>query len=192
MTYLAYSSENTSIDFENISPLRFGKGSEEFDGRLDEIRLYSRALNAVEVSIIFESGNISADPCFVDAVNKNYRLLPNSPCIGTGNNTLVPSDYSDIDDNGDINEPVPLDLDGFPRFEDGDCGGSSIVDMGAYEFLFVDINRDGAVNFGDFSAFALQWFQTDCGTCGGADLTCDNQVNFLDLHKFTEWWLAGR
>jgi len=146
-------------------------------------------------------GNIDADPCFVELgywddindpnthdgdpndpnafwVDGNYRLLRCSPCIDTGN-----PNYSDPNNT--------TDLDGFPRFIDGDCNDSNIVDMGAYEFLGSDIDHSGAVNFIDFAGFALQWLESDCGLCFGADLTCDNQVEWADLEKFTEWWLAG-
>jgi len=47
------------------------------------------------------------------------RLAKESPAIDMGN-------------NGFIN--VPIDLDGNPRIMDGDSDGTSIVDMGAYEY----------------------------------------------------------
>jgi hypothetical protein len=108
------------------------------------------------------TGDIDADPCFVG--NGNYRLLSGSPCIDAGNNSAVPAG-------------VTTDLDGFPRFIDGDCNDSNIVDMGAYEFLRSDINHDGFVNLTDFALLALQWSQTG--------------INWADLHEFVEYWLAG-
>ena len=67
------------------------------------------------------TGNIDADPCFVNLAESNYRLLSNSPCIDAGNNSAVPAG-------------VTTDLDGFARFIDGDSNGTAIVDMGAYEY----------------------------------------------------------
>ena len=61
-------------------------------------------------------GNIDAAPCFVDAANGDYHLLPDSPCINTGD-----PDY--------IAEPNETDLDGKPRI----IGGR--IDMGAYEYF---------------------------------------------------------
>jgi len=60
-------------------------------------------------------GNIQTnDFGFVDASNNNYRLLETSPCIDSGSNIYVTSDW---------------DLDGNPRIIDG------TVDMGAYEYV---------------------------------------------------------
>ncbi len=68
-----------------------------------------------------------------------------------------------------------------------------IVDMGAYEFLRSDINHNGSVNFVDYALFTSQWFQSGCGECCGAELTCDvnDKVEWADLHEFVGWWLAG-
>ena len=62
------------------------------------------------------TGNIDADPLFVDATNGNYRLLRNSPSINAG-------------DPGSTTTTVSAtDLAGGPRI----VGGR--IDMGAYEF----------------------------------------------------------
>ncbi len=72
------------------------------------------------------TGNIDADPLFVDPGNGDYRLQPASPCIDAADNTAVPTD-------------ITTDLDGNPRFldvpETPDTGNGTlpIVDMGAYE-----------------------------------------------------------
>ncbi len=54
-----------------------------------------------------------------------------------------------------------------------------------------DIDRDGGVDFVDLALFAAYWRQTDCGQCGGADLTNDGRVDIDDLCRFTENWLIG-
>jgi hypothetical protein len=66
-------------------------------------------------------GNIDADPCFADAPNGDYNLLPTSPCIDAGDPNYVP-------------EPNETDLDGKPRILDGNNDGIAVVDMGAYEY----------------------------------------------------------
>jgi predicted outer membrane repeat protein len=150
--------------------------------------------------------NINSDPCFVDAdgadgtagtEDDNLRLLSGSPCIDAGDNTAVPADTADLD--GDLNtvEPTPLDLNGFARFIDDLCtadtgsGTAPIVDMGAYEFLRSDIDSDGDVHFEDYCVIADRWRQTSCGLCGGADLTCDGDVDWNDVRELAAHWLAG-
>jgi hypothetical protein len=72
-------------------------------------------------------GNIDADPLFASPLSYsasptslgNYRLKYNSPAIETGNTSSISE---------------TLDLDGKDRIVDGDNNGSSVVDMGAYEW----------------------------------------------------------
>jgi hypothetical protein len=64
------------------------------------------------------TGNLDADPQFVDAAGGILSLKPASPCIDK------------VADNVFIGA---LDLDHNPRLMDGD-GGGAIVDMGAYEY----------------------------------------------------------
>jgi predicted outer membrane repeat protein len=121
------------------------------------------------------AGNISVDPLFADAdggddivgtEDDNLRLLPNSPCIDSADNTAVPPDAVDLDGDGDTTERTPLDLDLNPRFLEAPPPGGTgvpdpplypdIVDMGAYEFSS-DCNTNGVLDACDM----------DCGTSGG-------------------------
>src|SRR5262249_39505919 len=67
-------------------------------------------------------GNISADPQFVDAANRDFHLLASSPCIETGST------------QGATSAAAWLDFDGQARNVDGDRDGVRVVDMGAFEF----------------------------------------------------------
>ena len=67
-------------------------------------------------TVIWELGNIDADPCFVMADVNDYHLLSNSPCIDTGDPNYIP-------------EPNETDLDGNPRII------NDRIDMGAYEYI---------------------------------------------------------
>jgi len=75
------------------------------------------------------TGNFGGNPQFVRVPsdggdgwglgnNDDYgdlHLRCTSPCMDTGNSTLLPSDGADLDGDGDQGEPIPLDLDGTPR-----------------------------------------------------------------------------
>jgi hypothetical protein len=116
------------------------------------------------------------------------------------------ADYSLVESSG-----IDIDLPGSPRSRpfvcywtgDGHFGpidGYLDVLIGAadgkvhlYQGIptLGDIDRDGGVDFVDFALFAAYWRQTDCGQCGGADLTNDGKVDIDDLRRFTENWLIG-
>ena len=72
------------------------------------------------------TGNIYADPCFVDANNGNYRLHPDSPCIDAGHNLSVPlSAVKDIASHFRFADE--------PNIPDKGVGPFPIVDLGAFE-----------------------------------------------------------
>jgi len=101
------------------------------NGDLPETNSYYYANIGMEPSILFsfiqeEEGAIS--PLFVDPTDGDLHLLPRSPCIDSGNNSLLPTDAFDIDDDDDRTEFIPWDIDGNDRIINGD------VDMGAYEY----------------------------------------------------------
>ncbi len=124
------------------------------------------------------TGNIDADPLFVDSVNGDHHLLPGSPCIDAGNNNAVPVG-------------VTTDLDGNPRFVDDPdtvdtgLGDPPVVDMGAYEFQGglpcpwdCEPTPNADVGINDFLAVLAQW--GGLGSCdfdgGGVGIN-----DFLDL-----------
>ena len=79
-------------------------------------------------------GNIGLDPVFTDADGPDDtvgtaddNLRPRGgPTVNNGNASALPPDVSDLDRDGDLSEPTPLDLDGNPR-------ARGAVDMGPYE-----------------------------------------------------------
>jgi hypothetical protein len=104
--------------------------------------------------------NIDDNPLFQDAGSRNLRITSNSPCIEAGSNTAVPADTFDLDNDGNTAESTSLDLDNRNRFSDGDCDGNAIVDMGAYELIWIylgDLNADCSIDFLDFDMMADNW-----------------------------------
>lgn len=73
------------------------------------------------------TGNLDVDPKFVDAADDDFHLAGDSPVLDQGDVRSLPKDALDLDNDGDVAEPLPVDLGGNTR-----VAGSG-VDMGAYE-----------------------------------------------------------
>ena len=141
-------------------------------------------------SLTWGSGNIDADPLFVDGDNaapglRDYHLLPGSLCIDTGDNSAVPGG-------------VTTDLDGRLRIADGDCNDTDVVDMGAYEFGWVyigDFDNQCDVDQVDFAIFALAWLTEppDAQWNPGCDISipADNSIDMLDLAVLVKHWIES-
>jgi len=124
----------------------------------------------------------------------DLRFSFNSPCIDAGDNNSVPVDLAELDNDGNTGEPIPWDLDGRPRIADGDCNGSSIVDMGAYEFsyaYFGDFDNQCDVDFDDLKEIASHWLQKEPLFDIAPPPIGDGIVNFKDLAVLAEHWLEG-
>jgi hypothetical protein len=127
------------------------------------------------------TGNIDADPLFVDQLGGDYHLQAGSPCVDAGD-----PGYSPL--------PGEVDLDGQRRVWDGNGDGQPRADMGVDEygsFVYGDVNCDSSVSFGDINPFVLTL--TDPGAyeiafpnCDilNADINGDGSVNFRDINPF--------
>jgi hypothetical protein len=137
-------------------------------------------------------GNIDAEPMFFDSGTGDYRLAAGSPCIDAADNAAVPPDEFDLDEDGDTDEPLPLDLAGRARFiddpdtEDTGHGDPPIVDMGAYEFTPsdcpADFDGDGDVDAADLLFLLGAW-----GTPAG-DVDGDGDTDTADLLALLAAW----
>jgi len=94
------------------------------------------------------TGNIDADPLFVQPGTDDVRLAFGSPCVGAGSNAALPADTLDIDGDGNTTEPIPFDYGG------GDRVQGAFVDMGAWEGEFepgAPASSDNDLDQGDFA-----------------------------------------
>jgi hypothetical protein len=122
-------------------------------------------------------GNVDLDPQWA---NDLLWLSPASP-MNAGNNTFIPPDWADLDDDGNSAEPTPFDRNGMPRVQSG------TVDMGAYESAncpfddTVDCNGNGVDDVCDIAYGGLP----DCNgnlspdTCE-ADFDGDDTIDACD------------
>ena len=91
----------------------------------------------VNGTLNWNAGNFDADPLFVAG---DFRLSPTSPCIDRGNNSLIGPDIADADNDGNLVEASPFDLDGSARRTDSPTvadlgvGSAPLVDVGCYEW----------------------------------------------------------
>ena len=145
-------------------------------------------------------GNLSADPRFVRTPSAgtdgqwatadddlgDLHLKAGSPCIDAGDNAAVPAG-------------ILTDLDGLLRFVDDPAtpdtglGTAPIVDMGAYEYVPGDYDRDGDIDGDDLKVFAACFSGPAIpytGTCAGADFDRDGDVDQSDF-GFMQRWYSG-
>lgn len=91
---------------------------------------------------------LDSDPLFADAdipagadgvwgtADDGLRLEAASPAINAGNNAFLPDDALDVDGDGDMAEPLPIDLASLPRVKNG------TVDLGAYEVRLIEFELE--------------------------------------------------
>ncbi len=121
-------------------------------------QIYNDLTSAISLSYCDVAGGydscLDLDPLFIDAdgaddilgtADDDLRLAADSPLIDAGYNGALPADSVDLDGDGDTAEIISIDLAGAPRVLDvaaaADTGPGPvpIVDLGAYEGAFVDL-----------------------------------------------------
>ena len=162
-------------------------------------------------------GNITVDPCFVEAGSWNrYPTYPDSrwtdgdyhlmsagwrwsPYISHGTHWVWDGPTSRCIDAGNpatalADEPITV-----PNDPDGEWGENVRIDMGAYGgtgqasmappgwALLCDFDNDGKVNLRDFNRFTGMY--RAAGTNNAADSSRDSRVNYTDLALLADGWL---
>jgi parallel beta-helix repeat protein len=137
-----------------------GVGQYYVDGKIDDVRIYDRALSASEVLQLYEPV-AGIDPLFADPAGGDYHLLSErgrywpahdvwvldrktSPCIDAGDPAVDPS-----------GEPMPNG----GRINIGAYGGTVQASLSEWA-IASDYNRDGRTNFEDFAIFCEEWLAT--------------------------------
>ncbi|NUN97208.1 MAG: right-handed parallel beta-helix repeat-containing protein, partial [Candidatus Omnitrophica bacterium] len=154
-----YNTDSSSVTIENsiVWLNSHGGGITDFESQVFNSTSGSNSLTVARSDFQFLTpllnGNIDDDPLFIRLPDDggdgfgngnddygNLRFPPNSPALDALDASTLPPDTGDIDDDGDVLEPLPLDADGFPRVKDitvFNHGGT--VDMGAYELPTANI-----------------------------------------------------
>ena len=115
------------------------------------------------------TGNINADPAFVDAAGGDFSLGAGSPCVDRGDASLLPGD-------------VETDIAGSARVS------NAALDMGAFERQCpADYNQDGGIDGGDIEAFFADW---ESGLAR-SDVNADGGIDGADVDTFFAAWENG-
>ena len=135
-------------------------GDLSFDGKLDDVRIYDRALSSEEIVAIYEVGLAGHEygPLFADAGSGDYRLLSERGRYRATTDEWVLDDVtSPCVDGGDAygalgDERMPNG----GRVNMGAYGGTSQASMSEWP-LAGDLDLDGIVDMADFAGIARLW-----------------------------------
>lgn len=130
--------KNSIVDSTNLD--NSGRAFRSITFTLKSLTILQGGAAIVSSNITGSGYLIDGNPLFVNAQDANgpdnifgtaddgLRLQPSSPAIGQGDDTYLPQDSHDLDNDGDTSELLPIDISGFLRIQ------GSGLDLGAYEF----------------------------------------------------------
>lgn len=121
------------------------------------------------------TGNIYADPGFIDPGNDDYHVAVNSPCVDTGDPDFVPA-------------PNETDIDGQIRVmnERIDIGADEISDM------ITDFDDNSAIDISDLVTLMDAWLTQpgDANWNTNYDANKDNIIDVIDWSLLSKYWLT--
>jgi hypothetical protein len=128
-----------------------------FDGLIDDVRIYDRALFAEEVHELYEYG---LGPMFADPCSDDYHLLSERGRYWAEHDVWVLDDVtSPCVDGGDPNDnPADERVPNGGRINMGVYGGTAYASMSEWP-LKSDTDRDGRVSMMDFAILAGEWLE---------------------------------
>jgi predicted outer membrane repeat protein len=159
-----------------------GDGGMAFDGRIDDVRIYNRALSGEEIEQLYHwNGDYRHGDYHLQS--QAGRWDPNSeswvqddvisPCIDAGNPGCPLRD--------EPNDPNNI------RINMGAYGGTAEASKTPADWRNIaDLTNDWAVDFNDLAAFVDYWLDT--GECIPSDLNRSQFVDFNDFAIFGQWW----
>ena len=114
-----------------------------------------------------------------------------------GDNSLLPPDLFDVDNDGNTTETIPMDIDRWNRIRDDDADGTPTVNIGAYERSHAipgggipgDLNGDGYVGSEDLDIVRSNWGRdVSPGNSVAGDADGDGYVGAGDLDIVRAYW----
>lgn len=157
------------IDFVNIyddNKVNIGRFSligvsptHHLQGKIDDVRIYGRALSAEEIEELYES-SLGNPPLFADADNGDYHLLSERGRYWPGHDVWVLDEVTSPGiDGGDPASDFSAERNPHSgRINMGAHGGTAYASMSEW-WPFGDNNRDGKVNWLDFAIMAENWLE---------------------------------
>lgn len=148
-------------------------------------------------------GNFEANPRFhnapgldgvVGTLDDDRRFANFAQLADAGSTAALPADEYDLDEDGDVEETIPLDLAAYERLRNwiSPPVEPPIVDIGAYEFRSLgDMNCDGYANNFDIDAFVLavvypEQYESEYDYCDifNGDVNGDHRIDNFDIDPF--------
>ena len=136
-----------------------------FDGAIDEVGIWDRALSVLEIERLYEDGlagrGLALDPLFADANGGDYHLLSERGRYWLAEDVWVLDDVTSPGvDGGDVSvEPGDEPMPNGARVNMGAYGGTAYASMSEWP-IAGDMDEDGIVNMADYAILADEWLKS--------------------------------